>query len=415
MHSFTKMMQSVITTVLLLTFLEAGVSAQDACQIDIDAAPESFNPPFLIRPKLREVLYPELRDGVRLLTVPSGTTLLAACPGRRNALALTNEKTAEVTCYDGQMIFSYELDSQAAKWEDMGCLRRPRASISTDRNSICGEEGTGYNIGWNVRTGLFVPLVYICFDVDKETTEFTFHRVQGRSIGVKSVDSSRPSFRPGNMFSLPVKTIYKKKSQIALFTDLLGTSEHLTGRGQHYLARGHMAPDSDFVYTAEQDATYYYGNVVPQWQAFNNGNWKRLEYAIRELAEKHETTLDIWTGTYGTLQMPDTNNNPVDMFLGLAEGKKLVPVPALMWKVIYNPVIRRALAVVSFNEVRGRGTSDDVSLMEPPCPDVCNQVPWIDWNTQDVNRGLTFCCHVRDLRSIIPSLPDLGKVALLEN
>lgn len=43
---------------------------------------------------------------------------------------------------------------------------------------------------------------------------------------------------------------------------------------QYYFAKGHLAPDADFVTEAEQDATYYYINAVPQWQAFNNGNWK---------------------------------------------------------------------------------------------------------------------------------------------
>ncbi len=41
-----------------------------------------------------------------------------------------------------------------------------------------------------------------------------------------------------------------------------------------YMARGHLAPDADFVYESFQDATYYYFNAAPQWQSINNGNWK---------------------------------------------------------------------------------------------------------------------------------------------
>lgn len=50
---------------------------------------------------------------------------------------------------------------------------------------------------------------------------------------------------------------------------------------KHYFAKGHLSPDADFVTTAEQDATYYYINAVPQWQAFNNGNWKVSDHSIK--------------------------------------------------------------------------------------------------------------------------------------
>ena len=35
-----------------------------------------------------------------------------------------------------------------------------------------------------------------------------------------------------------------------------------------YLARGHLAPDADFIYDVQQDATYYFVNVAPQFQTF---------------------------------------------------------------------------------------------------------------------------------------------------
>lgn len=52
-----------------------------------------------------------------------------------------------------------------------------------------------------------------------------------------------------------------------------------------YMAKGHLAPDAAFIYDAEQDATYYFANVAPQYQPFNNGNWKAMEGAIRDYAD----------------------------------------------------------------------------------------------------------------------------------
>ena len=56
--------------------------------------------------------------------------------------------------------------------------------------------------------------------------------------------------------------------------------------GTNYFARGHLSPDAAFIEGPEQDATYFFFNVAPQFQSFNNGNWKQLEEVTREMAEK---------------------------------------------------------------------------------------------------------------------------------
>ena len=56
--------------------------------------------------------------------------------------------------------------------------------------------------------------------------------------------------------------------------------------GTNYFAKGHLCPDAGFVYNVMQDATYYFLNVAPQFQSFNNGNWKSLEYAVRDRGMK---------------------------------------------------------------------------------------------------------------------------------
>ena len=80
--------------------------------------------------------------------------------------------------------------------------------------------------------------------------------------------------------------------------------------GTNYFARGHLSPDAAFIEGAEQDATYFFFNVAPQFQSFNNvcftqnntiynvhifrsnflnilqGNWVALEKATRVLAEE---------------------------------------------------------------------------------------------------------------------------------
>ena len=43
-----------------------------------------------------------------------------------------------------------------------------------------------------------------------------------------------------------------------------------TSSGTNYFARGHLSPDAAFIEGAEQDATYFFFNVAPQFQSFNN-------------------------------------------------------------------------------------------------------------------------------------------------
>ena len=82
-----------------------------------------------------------------------------------------------------------------------------------------------------------------------------------------------------------------------------------------------------------QDSTFTFIDVAPQWQSFNAGNWLDVENGIRYLAEYYYGTLkvvtnrnnksyilpssiQVWTGTYGVLQLEDDNGNFVDIYLG---------------------------------------------------------------------------------------------------
>ena len=87
---------------------------------------------------------------------------------------------------------------------------------------------------------------------------------------------------------------YRKTNQVTSVKKLLGTENKLedgttiidaSKSGTNYFAKGHLSPDAAFIDEAEQVATYFFFNVAPQFQSFNNGNWKSLEYVTRDMAQ----------------------------------------------------------------------------------------------------------------------------------
>merc|ERR1712106_810750 len=147
------------------------------------------------------------------------------------------------------------------------------------------------------------------------------------------IDPKRPGFRidtTGTKRFFPWATstkmnkYYSKNNQVVQVKKILGTNNKMgafqiidkSRSGTHYFAKGHLSPDAAFVYNVMQDATYYFMNVAPQFQSFNNGNWKALEYNTRELGTQLNRDLHVITGTHGMLTYPDRNNNqtPISRF-----------------------------------------------------------------------------------------------------
>ena len=71
--------------------------------------------------------------------------------------------------------------------------------------------------------------------------------------------------------------IYTKRNQRRVVTTLLDGVTKIDGetiietsnKARDYFAKGHLAPDANFVYEVLQDATYYFINVAPQVDFFS--------------------------------------------------------------------------------------------------------------------------------------------------
>jgi endonuclease G len=93
--------------------------------------------------------------------------------------------------------------------------------------------------------------------------------------------------------------------------------------------RGHMCPAKDRSGSqADEDATFYLTNVVPQSPASNQKGWERLESYCRDLTQ-HGHVLYITCGPHG-VGGGGKNGDKKE----ISKGHMDVTVPAKLWKVI---------------------------------------------------------------------------------
>lgn len=85
--------------------------------------------------------------------------------------------------------------------------------------------------------------------------------------------------------------------------------------------RGHQAPLAAFRGTLKADQTNYLSNVTPQRSALNQGPWRALEEAVRDVARRD--TVHVVTGPLYEREMP-----------GLPGADEPHAVPSGYWKIV---------------------------------------------------------------------------------
>lgn len=96
--------------------------------------------------------------------------------------------------------------------------------------------------------------------------------------------------------------------------------------------------------------SYYYINAAPQWQSFNNGNWKELELDTRNTAAARNADWDVYTGTYDILTLADVNGKQQPIYLAKdANNNNVIPAPKYYWKVVHDKAANKATAFIGIN------------------------------------------------------------------
>lgn len=396
------MTASALLVLLIVATTSTAVFALPDCVWNKDTDFPRF-PPIILNSQFDFVL-PVLQNGNKVVRVAAGETVTLACPGNTNVIKNLNKVEAKASCSGNKIL---RIDNSDHYMASLGCGNKVKEMIFQKPGKCgAGNIGTLHDIGYPISSAE-KKVLGVCFDPSSETTLYTEHVIHGANIEAKDIVEGRPCFKDMGFFSVPMFPVYSQISQLNLMIHLFGDAhlahQIIDPRRQLYFAKGHMSPDADFVIQANQGATYYYINAVPQWQAINNGNWKALEFATRKLAKTKGRDLRVYSGGWGVLKLYNK-----EIFLGLTENKTVVPAPAVTWKVVHDELQNCAAAIVIVN---------NPFLTAPPtplCQDRCSSLPWISTvNVKDLQHGYTYCCSVADLRAAVPHVPDLGNVCLL--
>ena len=251
--------------------------------------------------------------------------------------------------------------------------------------------------------------ISVCFDREAEQSHYANHTIEGADLSKKrggggSSSSERPSDFDDD-FGLFNKSApdeaFKLEAQRETLKGLLGVREarRVFKKSSSFLARGHLAPDADFPDEKGRDATYTFLNVAPQWQNFNNGDWKSVEGAVRQYANKSRHRVEVFTGTHGQLALEGEK-----LYLAKRGGKAYMTVPENLWKILHDPEEKKAVVFIGLNVPKSQENNFTADAL---CPDRCQSAGW-SFGERNSSSTALYCCSYKDFAKSVPWLPAVG-------
>lgn len=233
-------------------------------------------PPHLIDEN-GQLVHPILLGRSRVITLSTEEKVTVACLGRTNnsLTTLVGKQLAVATCVQNTSLLLE--DGIKLPYSQLGCTNQNK-EVLVEAGTCAKDLGTLVRIGWQAGDD-FIPLYEACHDKGSGVNYYSTNTIVGRSTDADDKANTRPSFRQAGYYpGTDVHAAFNQAQQNRTIAQIVGSEslavKYFNVQKNFFLARGHLAPDGDFIDAASQDATYYYINMAPQWQSFNGGNWK---------------------------------------------------------------------------------------------------------------------------------------------
>nr|CAD7395546.1 unnamed protein product [Timema cristinae] len=384
------------------------------CFINMCPRPEENFPVLMMSPCKKFLLpkYKQWLEGCEEKTlsfvVNHGQQIIAECPGHMNGFMDLTTSITNVTCMDGDMVLPdnkgrltfhcFNPISETVYWTGEGCGP--------------GLVGLIVRIGWRVGKK-FRSIIKVCHHEKFSSTLYTIHELYGTADREKEPSiGERPPYHMDDFYQhLDIKSFYEKDTQFIMLKRQLGSSDmaekYLDPKNDDLvLICCEMAPVQDFLFNSWRQMAYHYINTAPMWKSIYQGNWRIIEETARAYAKRWSLErLEVWTGTYEVLKLPNKNGRLVPIYLSVdaKDKNKYIEVPKYFWKILYDALTNSGVAIVISNnpfiskeDQEQRLCSDDVSHK-------INK--WLEVVENEPDKGLVHCCVIMDLIAKIPDLP----------
>ncbi|KAI5638102.1 DNA/RNA non-specific endonuclease domain-containing protein [Phthorimaea operculella] len=356
----------VINKIILVVLLCLNKYVDDtngSCVLHLD---KDFGNPSPVLLRKGDFLTPDYKG---LVTLKSKEKITAGCPGTNRYLVLGNDTTdfdaVEIQCKSNK---TFVVGRWEGQFKNITCNGQPWTS-SEPAGRCYGGINSLHRVGFKIQSK-FYPLYEACLNDDLVATTYVKHQLLP-SAKYTQVHGNRATFIEGGLFGkVQVDKLYKNKKQRERLVTVLGEgmdTEYITKK--QFLSRGHLAPQADFSLSAVRRATFHYVNTAPQWFRGNAGDWAALEEGLRRRAYTQNSTLDVYTGTLGVLNLKNKDGRDTPLYLADDENNNgIVPVPMYFFKLVYDPRRRLSTGFVTINsQFYNKTTNDRLTF----CDDIC--------------------------------------------
>lgn len=123
-------------------------------------------------------------------------------------------------------------------------------------------------------------------------------------------------------------------------------------------------------------------------------------FHFRILAADRNIVLDVYSGTHGAIQLSDYNGIGHDIFLYLSGSSKQIPVPKLFYKILLNRADNSGVVLIGVNHPYL--TLEEIKKDYVICTDYSDQITYINWQKDNIERGFSYACTVNDFVKVVP-------------